>query len=79
MFISPPLPPQSSLCSVDLDSRVVGMLEDIPDLPDSDRLTSQLSEKVQEYSVNCPDISDLPSSPKTAPSKVRSPGNQGLD
>ena len=67
----PPSPSlQSSLCSVDLDRRVVETLDELPDLPDSDRLVSQLSEKVQEYSVNCPDVRDLPLSPKTTPSMV---------
>ena len=61
---------QSSLCSVDLDHRMVETFDDLPDLPNSDRLISQLSEKVQEYSVNCPDLTDLPLSPKTAPSMV---------
>ena len=68
----PPSSPslQSSLCSVDLDRRVVEMLDGLPDLPNSDTLVSRLSEKVRDYSVNCPDSRDLPLSPETTPSMV---------
>ena len=69
----PPPPPQSSLCSVDLDQHSVDVPDDLPELPNKERLIRQISEKVQEYFVNCPDIRELPSSPKTTPSKVSLP------
>ena len=72
LIFSPSPLSQSSLCSVDLDHRVVETIDDLPDLPDSETLISQLSEKVRENSVNCPDVEDLPLSPTPSHSVVRS-------
>ena len=53
---------QFSLCMVDLDEATVECPDDLPTLPDVERLLLQVSDLVQEYSVNCPDLGGLPSS-----------------
>ena len=51
---------QASLCTVDIDSGVVDFSDDLPCLPNEDRLLVQLSEKLRQHDVNCSDIVDLP-------------------
>lgn len=46
----------TSLCSIDLDRGVVETVDGLPDLPNTDSLISQLTEKVLEHSVNSPDL-----------------------
>ena len=58
---------------MDLDQHSVDTPDDLPELPNRERLLRQISEKVQEHFVNCPDLRELPSSPKTTPSKVSLP------
>ena len=50
---------------MDLDEGTVECPDELPNLPDMDRLILQVSEKVQEHSVNCPGVSDVPTSPDT--------------
>ena len=66
-----PLSPlhQFSLCTVDLDQGTVECPDELPVLPDMERLILQVSEKVQEHSINCPDINDLPPSTEITHSK----------
>ncbi len=55
---------------VDLDEGTVECPDELPALPDIDRLLVQVSDLVQEHSVNCPDIASLPT---TADIRQRKP------
>ena len=43
--------------------------DDLPSLPDMDRLTQRVSEVVQKHAVDCADVTMAPLSPDTTPSK----------
>lgn len=43
--------------------------DDLPLLPDMDRLSLRVSEEVQEHGVDCSDVTVLPHSPETTPSR----------
>ena len=57
---------KASLCTVDIDSGVVDFSDELPCLPNEDRLLLQVSEKLQQYDVTCSDMVTLPHSPDTS-------------
>ena len=69
LFIPSHLLHQASLCQVDVDEGIVECPDDLPSLPDMDRLTLRVSEEVQEHAVDCADVTVLPHSPETTPSR----------
>ena len=54
---------QASLCTVDIDSGKVEFPDELPCLPNEDRLLVQVSEKLHQHDVSCSDRVDLPHSP----------------
>ena len=52
-----------------MDEGIVECPDDLPSLPDMDRLTLRVSEVVQEHVVDCADVTMAPRSPDTTPSK----------
>ena len=54
---------QASLCTVDIDSGVLECPDELPGMPNEERLVSQVTEKVVEHGVSCPDLRELPRSP----------------
>ena len=55
---------------VDIDQGSITISEELPELPDMERLVLQVSEKVQEHLVECRDIQDLPSLPSSPESST---------
>ena len=54
---------QASLCTVDIDSGVVEIPDELPCLPNEDRLLVQVSEKLQEHDISCSGMAELSHSP----------------
>ena len=54
---------------MDIDTGMVDCPDELPALPDEERLILQVSEKVQQHHVRAPDLTDLPSSPELTPRK----------
>ena len=58
---------QTSLCIVHVDKGVLDCPEEIPTLPDQDRLLLQLSQKALIHGVKVSDAAHLPHSPDFLP------------
>ena len=54
---------QASLCTVDIDCGKVEFPDELPSLPNEDRLLVQVSEKLHQHNISCSDMVDLPHSP----------------
>ena len=54
---------QISLCTVDIDAGKVDFPDELPCLPNEDRLLIQVSEKLHQYGISCSDMVSLPHSP----------------
>ena len=61
-----PSPIQASLCTVDIDCGKVEFPDELPSLPNEDRLLVQVSEKLHQHEVRCLDMVDLPHSPDSS-------------
>ena len=59
-------PIQASLCTVDIDCGKVEFPDELPSLPNEDRLLVQVSEKLHQHEVRCLDMVDLPHSPDSS-------------
>ena len=57
---------QASLCTVDIDSGKVEFPDELPSLPNEDRLLVQVSEKLHQHDISCSDMVDLPHSPDSS-------------
>ena len=63
LYFTHSTPTQASLCTVDIDSGSVDFPDELPCLPNEDRLLVQVSEKLHQHDVHCSDMVDLPHSP----------------
>ena len=64
---------QASLCTVDIDCGKVEFPDELPCLPNEDRLLVQVSEKLHQHNISCSDMVDLPHSPDSTNLTPRKP------